>query len=340
MDAGCYSPKVRCFPLLLALVACGKSEPPAPAKPQVAEAGSAGSAAPVAPIAKPAEAAEPAPLAPGECEKLPLAESTPVPEASGAGWLDIDGALALVVVSDSGNDGAYGVVDPETGVTREQGKLPLGAAGADIEGVAAKDGLLYGVTSSGWMRVWKRSGTGFALVKDAYPLGPVTLSDKTAKFAAPDGTGMVCGAKVSNCGRDYEGLCLANKPPVGEHACVGFVASRADGHIYCLERKRGKSDEDKLQVIHDKSVAIGKSGTLADCAFSDDDRLLVGANLFGTNQVVSVEGWADPATAEVVPVAAVGVGFPEVVAARGDQIWRMSDTGGSPSLMARYRCPR
>ncbi len=307
--------------LIVALVACGKNEP-APAQTATAPTPPAPAAADAAPDA-----------AVEVCERLPFAESTPVPEASGAAWLAIDGALALVVISDSGNDGAYGVIDPETGVTREQGKLPLGTAGADIEGLASRDGLLYGVTSSGWMRVWKRAGKGFQLVQDAYPLGPVDLPDKKSTLAPPEGAGMVCGPKVANCGRDYEGLCLANKPPTGEHACVGFVASRADGRIYCLEQH-----DKELRVIHDKSVQIGKSGTLADCAFSDDDRLLVGANLFGTDEVVVVEGWADPATAKVIPLAPIGVGFPEVIAARGDIIWRMSDTGGSPSLMARYRC--
>jgi hypothetical protein len=175
--AGCYSPKVRCFPLILALVACGKSEPaPAPTP---------------SPTKIPAPVADPPPVAKKtavdqviekatECEKLPFAESTPVPEASGAGWLEIDGALALVVVSDSGNDGKYGIVDPETGKTREEGKLPLGKAGEDIEGVAAKDGLLYGVTSSGWMRVWKRAGKGFELVQDAYPLGAAVPREQAA----------------------------------------------------------------------------------------------------------------------------------------------------------------
>jgi outer membrane protein assembly factor BamB len=318
---------VRCFPLIVALVACGKSEPAPPtAKPPTGSA-------PAAPA--PAPSAKAVVEMATECEKLSFAESTPVPEASGAGWLEIDGALALVVVSDSGNDGAYGVVDPTTGVTREEGKLPLGSAGADTEGLAAKDGLLYGVTSSGWIRVWKRAGKGFELAQDAYALGPVDLPDKKSKLSAPDGKGMVCGAKAGNCGRDYEGLCLANKPPTGDNACVGFVASRADGHVYCLEQHDGK-----LRVIHGKSVKIGKSGTLADCAFSDDDRLLVGANLFGTDQVVVVEGWGDPATAKVVPLAPIGVGFPEVIAARGDIVYRMSDTGGAPSLMARYRCPK
>lgn len=315
---------MRCVPLIAALVACGKSAPtPAPTP------------APTSTAVEPAPVANPVVETPGECEQLPFAESTPVPEASGAGWLEIAGSLALVVVGDSGNDGAYGIVDPETGNTLEEGKLPLGSAGADIEGVAVMDDLLVGVTSSGWIRTWKRVAKGFELVQDAYPLGPVDLPDTKSKLAPPDGTGMVCGAKVGNCGRDYEGLCLANEPPSGEHACVGYVASRADGHIYCLERR-----DDELRVIHDKSVKIGKPGTLADCAFSDEDRLLVGANLFGTDQVVVIEGWADPATAKVVPLAPIGVGFPEVIAARGDIVWRMSDTGGAPSLMARYRCPK
>lgn len=334
MDARCYSPKVRCVPLIVALVACGKSQPAPSSKEPPAPALPVAPAAPTA-VEPPAPSAKAVVAMATECEKLSFAESTPVPEASGAGWMEIDGALALVVVSDSGNDGAYGIVDPDSGATREEGKLPLGKAGADIEGVAAKDGLLYGVTSSGWMRVWKRAAKGFELAQDAYPLGLVDLPDKKSKLSAPDGDGMVCGAKVANCGRDYEGLCLANKPPAGEHACVGFVASRADGHLYCLEQSG-----DKLRVIHDKSIEIGRSGTLADCAFSDDDRLLVGANLFGTDEVVVVDGWADPASAKVRELAPIGVGFPEVIAARGDLVWRMSDTGGAPSLMARYRCPK
>jgi hypothetical protein len=40
----------------------------------------------------------------------------------------------------------------------------------------------------------------------------------------------------------------------------------------------------------------------------------------------------------VVPVAQLGSGFPEVIAAHGDVVYRMSDTGGSPSMMAKFRC--
>ena len=44
--------------------------------------------------------------------------------------------------------------------------------------------------------------------------------------------------------------------------------------------------------------------------------------------------------ATVTPFAQIGVGFPETIAARADVIYRMSDTGGSPSLMTKYRCTR
>lgn len=296
----------RCLLLVALVAACGKSH-------DDAVEGSAG----------PLESSAP-------CTQLPFAASTLLAEASGAAWLIVDGARVLVVVSDSGNAGAYAIVDPETGQTIEHGKLPLGEAGDDIEGASTRNGQLVGLTSSGWIREWERVDHGFSLVRPAYPIGPIDLPDQAAKMKPPTGDGMVCGAKATNCGRDYEGLCLAAKPAT---SCVGMVASRADGHVYCLEDREGKLAVDRAQAI-----AIGRSGTLADCSFSEDDRLFVGANVLGGNQVVRVDGWATPATAKVVPVGPLGVGFPEVIAARGDVIWRMSDTGGAPSLMTKYRC--
>src|ERR1044071_5661247 len=69
------------------------------------------------------------------CAPLAFAASTPVPEASAAAWLAIDGKPALLVVSDSGNAGAYGLIDPDTGATTETGKLPLSDdVSDDIEG--------------------------------------------------------------------------------------------------------------------------------------------------------------------------------------------------------------
>lgn len=306
------------------------------------ERGSAPSA-PSAPAPTVDAAAPLTPTAAPECEQLPFAVSTPVPEASGAAWLAIDGKLVLVVVGDSGNHGAYGLVDPETGATTETGTLPLSSeAGDDIEGVAARDGKLYGLTSSGWIRVWQRTspgaapgsprGSAFELVGKPYPIGPVDLPDTKHNNDPPEGDGMVCNGRVANCGRNYEGLCIA---PVPRGDCVGFAASKADGHLYCLTDEAGK-----LVVHHDRAIAIARPGALADCAFGDDDTLWAGSNWFDLGNVYRIAHWEDPAHAEVARVAALAVGFPETIAVRGDVVYRMSDMSGAPSLMAKYRCPR
>jgi outer membrane protein assembly factor BamB len=273
-----------------------------------------------------------APEDPPACEPLPFALSTPVPEASGAAWLEIDGKPELVVVSDSGNHGAYGIVDPGTGATIETGTLPLSSeASDDIEGLAARGGEIYGLTSSGWIRVWRRRTRGFDLVGKPYPLGPVDLPDRKNNDRPPKTDGMVCSGPAVNCGRNYEGLCLARAPHSA--ACIGFAASKADGHLYCLTEGAGK-----LVVHRDRSIAVSRPGTLADCAFGDDDTLWVGNNLFDLGNVYRVAHWDDPAHATVAPVGALAIGFPETIAARGDVVYRMSDMGGAPSLMARYRC--
>jgi hypothetical protein len=267
------------------------------------------------------------------CEPLAFAVSTPVPEASGAAWLAIDGKPMLVVVSDSGNDGAYGIVDPETGATIETGELPLSnATSDDVEGVAVRGDLVHGITSSGWILVWRRKGKGFERVGEPYPLGPVDLPDTANNNRAPAGDGMVCNARVVNCGRNYEGLCLAPAPP-GD--CVGFAASKADGHLYCLTDQAGK-----LVVDRRRAIAIARPGALADCAFGDDGTLWVGSNMFDLGNVYRVAGWDDPAHATVERVASLAIGFPELIAARGDVVYRMSDMGGAPSLMTRHRCPK
>src|SRR5580704_4224131 len=91
----------------------------------------------------------------GDCSALPFATQTPVPEASAAAWLGSD---RLVVVGDSGNHGAYVIVDADTGTTIEQGQLPLGDSSDDLEGFSEHDGLFYGVISAGWIYSWKRAG--------------------------------------------------------------------------------------------------------------------------------------------------------------------------------------
>jgi len=311
--------------LVVAFVAaCGKSgDPAAPPPPAPASAGASG-----------AGSAEPG----WHCAPLAFAPSTPVPEASGAAWITVDGKPALLVIGDSGNAGAYGIVDPETGATGETGKLPLSPeASDDLEGIAARGDRIYGLTSSGWVLEWQRQGRGFALVAGPYPLGPVDLPD--ARHGAghgkrpPAGDGMVCGERAINCGRDYEGLCLAPAPR--SPGCIGFAASKADGHAYCLSEEAGK-----LVVHRDRAIAVSQPGALADCAFGDDGALWLGDNLFGLGRVYRVAAWDEPARARVELVGALAIGFPETLAVRGDLVYRMSDMGGAPSAMARWRCTR
>lgn len=301
--------------------ACGGTAPP--------EAGPVGSGS--APAGQPAS---PAPASWKSCEAVAFAESTPVPEASGAAWLTIDGALALVVIGDSGNDGAYVVIDPETGTTREQGTLPLGGGNDDLEGLAIRDEKLIAVSSSGWIREWKRIERGFELVAGPYPLAPVDLPDKGT--VGRDEPGMVCSERRTNCGRDYEGLCLA--PPGAESsACVGFVAAKADGMLYCVVDRDGK-----LAVERAVAIPITGGKRISDCAFSETGTLVVGSNLFDAANVYRVTGWREPATAKVELLGPLGIGFPEAIAIRSSAadttIYRLSDTGGAPSLMAKYRC--
>lgn len=310
------------------LAACGQDHAP------TASAGTAqpGNAAPpaVASAAPPVDAP-----GQGPCEPVPFAASSPVPEASGAAWLTIDGALALVVISDSGNHGAYAILDPDTGETREQGSLPLGGPGEDLEGLAARGDRLYGVTSAGWMRAWKRGAGGFELVDGPYPLGPIDLPNtRGIGDKPPAGTGMVCAQRGTNCGRNYEGLCLVD----AAHArgpCAGFVAAKADGYLYCLLERDGR-----FTASYPRRIAIARPGVLADCAFGDDGSLWAGSNLFDLAMVYRIDGWEEPASATVHQVAPLGLGFPETLAVRGDVIYRMSDTGGAPSLLYKFRCPR
>lgn len=259
------------------------------------------------------------------CEQVPFAESSTVPEASGAAWLS-DGDL--LVVSDSGNGGAYVVLEPETGKEVRTGRLPLGDGKDDLEGLAMRGDKLIGVSSSGWIRVWKRGASEWELVDGPYPLGPVDLPAK--KRAKLDDPGMVCSEQTTNCGRDYEGICL---PLAASGPCIGFVASKTDGRLYCLHDQDGE-----LRVDRSINIPIAKSGAIADCAFSDRGELFVGSNLFDAATVYRVSNWQEPARAVVESLGTLGVGFPETIAVRGGMIYRLSDTGSAPSLMTKYRC--
>lgn len=287
-------------------------------------------AAPPPPVVKDA--------APVECSDLPFAPTSPVPEASGAAWLDVDGKPALFVISDSGNRGKYAVIDADAGTTLEEGTLELGDGGDDLEGVAARGGLFHVISSPGWVRTYKRTAKAFALVDAPYPLGPIDIDDKGGGMGdkPPKGSGMVCGMKHTNCGRNYEGICLVPDGVATPNArCIGFAASKADGHLYCLQEDRGK-----LVVHYPHAIRIARPGVVADCAFAEDGTLYAGSNLFDAGTVYRVERWQEPGDAKVVVVGSLAIGFPETLAVRGDVFYRMSDTGVAPSMLRKLRCPR
>src|SRR5262245_566627 len=137
--------------LLVALIACGRSKSPVDEDPPAR--GSAD--------ARPADAAPPAApgkrTADGRCRQLPFTGELSVPEASGADWFTVDGKPRILVIGDSGNRGAWIEIDAEAGAVLAFGNLPLDArASDDLEGLAISGGVAYAITSSGYVREWKR----------------------------------------------------------------------------------------------------------------------------------------------------------------------------------------
>jgi len=260
------------------------------------------------------------------CERLPFAATLPVPEASGSALMPIDGADALIVVGDSGNHGAYVIVDPVDGTERETGRLPLGTGGGDdLEGLAVRDGVLVGLTSAGWILAWQRDGHGFALVDGPYAVGDLA-------------SGLACDPKRVNCGKNYEGLCLRSGPiPDGE--CAGLAASKQDGALHCLVLRAGRL------AVAPPAIPISAPETLTGCDLAPDGAVWAGTNLFGASRVYRIIDWTTPATtaARVEELEPLGDGFPESIAigpagAGAVLVYRFSDLGGTPSAVAKYRC--
>lgn len=277
------------------------------------------------PADEPAPAAAPrrAPVAIECARSARFAASIPLPEASGAVHVpaSADSPAHLLVVADSGNRGAFLELDPDTGEVVGEGALPLDdEASDDLEGLALAGGTYFAITSSGWMRHWRRAAGGYELIATAYPV------------AEPDGDPpLVCASgKDGNCARNYEGLCLRE----GEGACAGFALSKEDGALYCLVRAG-----ERLRIDPDRRIEVALDQVLSGCSFGPDGTLWVGANLFGARAVYQITNWRDPAAARVDEIGVLGPGFPEVIAAGPDgALWRFSDTNSGPSLAERHDC--
>jgi hypothetical protein len=138
---------------------------------------------------------------------------------------------------------------------------------------------------------------------------------------------------MTNCERNYEGLCLRAPPPI-DGRCAGFAASKRDGALHCLVVERGR-----LRLDPARALVVAGREALTGCAFDEDGALWAGANLFGKAEVVRVRGPDVGADAERTSAGPLGTGFPEGIAAGPDgAIYRFSDLSSRPSQMDRFRC--
>jgi hypothetical protein len=262
------------------------------------------------------------------CRQVEFNTKLPLAEASGATLVPAHDHL--LVVGDSGTKGEFNEVDPVSGKVLARGQLPLdSAASDDLEGLTIVGDTIYAVTSSGWLRHWRReSGGGYTQTVAAYPLAP-------ASAAGPAGKLVCAQPHLVNCERNYEGLCLVDGE-VGEGDCAGFAVAKSDGLLYCLVW----TEAGRLAADSSRTIAVAGPDVLTGCDFSPQgDLLWVGTNLFAANAVYVVRDWKTPEAAVVTMVARIGPGFGEAIAVGGaGAVYRFSDTGGAPSLVDKHIC--
>ena len=281
---------------------------------------------------------EPATKGAWTCTKQTFPRSLPLAEASGAAYLHTRDPR-LVVVADSGNRGRYIELDPASGQVRARGRLPLDLndASDDLEGLTAVGNTIYGITSSGWVRHWRRTsapdGTPqYRLIRPAYPL----------QATSPTGLDLVChSGRAANCARNFEGLCLHD---ASTHIapCAGFAVSKTDGALYCLIMDAGGT----LAIAPEHTISISRPQSSTGCHFTAGDRpqLWVGNNLFDGNRVLIVKGWEAPAQARTEDVGPLGLGFGEAIivgpatASERVAVFRFSDTASRRSWVDKYFC--
>ena len=256
-----------------------------------------------------------------------------LPEASGATFVPgLEGSPPyLLVVGDSGTKGQFLALDPATGRTIGSGLLPLDeGASDDLEGLSVVGTTFYGVTSSGWMRHWRRgSPNKYVLTQSSYPLA---TRDHRPHLVCKTG-------RKTNCARNYEGLCLRNQR-VSRGECAGYLASKKDGHLYCLVWGAEEGRAARLLTIDPhRTIPVAPRQTLTGCHFWEgQDVFLAGTNAFGGNAVYEISPTAGQ-KAKVRKLGSLGRGFCEALATAGiGVIYRFSDMGGARSWADRYQC--
>ncbi|MCP4444611.1 MAG: hypothetical protein GY811_04600 [Myxococcales bacterium] len=255
------------------------------------------------------------------CERQAFASKIAIAEASGATWMS-DGSL--LVIGDSGTNGAYLKLSAEDGSVLKGGSLPLDrGASDDLEGLSRIGSTLYAITSSGYMREWQAKGDGFALTRKSYSIAPKS-----------DTESICASARDSNCGPNYEGLCLIPSAP-RDSPCVGYVAAKATGKLVCLVQ----NDDGRLAIRPEALFAVSAPKTLSGCHFDRNERLWFGNNVFAASAVGFITGHRDPYSAVITRLGPLGLGFPEAIAVGTEnRVYRFSDTAGSPSLLDKYIC--
>jgi hypothetical protein len=255
------------------------------------------------------------------CEPQPFPQKVDLAEASAVTFIS---DTRILMIGDSGNKGAFAIIDAESGSLVHKGNLPLDAnASDDIEGVSLMNGTVYAITSSGWVREWSYSEGRFTASASSYALAPA------------ESKGLLCHKGTAmNCGKNFEGLCLrAETPPSGE--CAGFAAAKASGELICLVSDAAG----KLALDPSRVISVAASGSLSGCDLDANERLWFGNNFFAASAIGYVENWQSPGDAKIQRVGNIGLGFPEGIAVgSGGQLVRVSDTRGSPSLLSKYIC--
>ncbi len=255
------------------------------------------------------------------CSVQPFANKVDLPEASAVTFVS---NTEVLLIGDSGNQGAFAIVDAASGELLHRGELALDTvASDDIEGASLMNGTVYAITSSGWVREWTYGEGNFSVAHSSYALAP------------PDSKGLLCyKATAMNCGKNFEGLCLRSKtPPSGE--CAGFAAAKATGELMCVV----SDASGRLALDPSRVIAVAAAKSLSGCSFDEQERLWFGNNSFAGNAVGYVENWRSPSSATTKRVGKIGLGFAEGIAiGSGGQMIRASDTAGSPSLLSKYIC--
>lgn len=230
---------------------------------------------------------EPAPAPTLRCQVAQtLTDSIALSEASGAVWVESPLGEGWLVVADQGHEGEAVLVAKGTLLTQSY-DLPLDpGAGDDLEGLAlAPDGRLVGLTSAGYLRQWTLAAGGIQLDQLAQPI--------------TEETDWLCAPQDSNCGANFEGLCL-DPAPVGS-ACAGFAVSKEKGKLVCVVAAGAEYMLDtsrKIKVTGDDQL----SG--CDYELEPPHRLVVAGNdeSFGALWEILHHGDTESALAVVLPV--------------------------------------